>query len=77
MKRTCFDCGCPLLVKNTAREHTDWRTGETFYRCRECAERRVRAVGDVARALHEADFEHLAVELEQVAAAVRAWRETL
>ena len=43
MKRACSDCGRPLLVKNTAREHTDWRTGETLYRCRECAERQLRA----------------------------------
>jgi len=41
MKRTCFDCSRPLLVKDTANEWHDWRTGETRYRCRECAAARV------------------------------------
>jgi RNase P subunit RPR2 len=41
MKRTCADCRRVLLVKDTAREWHDWRTGETRYRCRECATARV------------------------------------
>ena len=42
MKRTCAYCSRPLLVKDTAREHHDWRTDETSYRCRDDAEVRVR-----------------------------------
>jgi len=34
-------------------------------------------VGEVARALQDADFEHLAIELVQVAAVAVAWREAL
>jgi len=41
MKRRCADCSRPLLVKDTAREHHDWRTGQTSYRCRECQAARV------------------------------------
>ena len=44
MKRTCADCGLPLLVKNTGREHHDARTGETSYRCRACVDERVRGL---------------------------------
>ena len=52
MKRTCSDCSSPLLVRNTACERTDWRTGETSYRCRGCAEGRVAAlIGRVRREL--------------------------
>ena len=42
MTLTCADCGGPIWkTKNLAREHTDWRTGTTIYRCRECAAARV------------------------------------
>jgi len=42
MKLTCADCGQRIFkTKNLAREHHDWRTGETSYRCRECADARV------------------------------------
>ena len=44
MKRTCADCARPLFVKDTANEWHDWRTGETRYRCRECADIRVAAL---------------------------------
>ena len=45
MKLTCADCGQRIFkTKNLAREHTDWRTGETSYRCRECVDIRVAAL---------------------------------
>jgi len=37
----------------------------------------VEEVGEVARAVHEGDFDNLAVELVQVAAVAVAWREAL
>jgi len=38
MALICSDCGGRIWkTKNLAREHTDWRTGETSYRCAECA----------------------------------------
>ena len=37
----------------------------------------VEEVGEVARALHDGDFENLAAELVQVAAVAVAWREAL
>lgn len=40
MSRTCSDCGQPLLVKNTAREHFD---GKRYtWRCRACEAERKR-----------------------------------
>ena len=37
----------------------------------------VEEIGEVARALHDADFDNLAEELVQVAAVAVAWREAL
>ena len=44
MKRTCSDCGRQMFKKDVRREHTDWRSGETSYRCRECVDIRVAAL---------------------------------
>jgi DNA-directed RNA polymerase subunit RPC12/RpoP len=42
MTLICSDCGGRIWkTKNLAREWHDWRTGETRYRCRECAAARV------------------------------------
>jgi ssDNA-binding Zn-finger/Zn-ribbon topoisomerase 1 len=39
VKRTCSDCGGPLLAKNMAREHFD---GKVYtWRCRDCSQARV------------------------------------
>ena len=43
MKLPCSDCGKRIWIKDIGREHTDWRTGETFYRCGECVEKQVAA----------------------------------
>ena len=44
MKLTCADCACQIFKKDIGREHHDWRTSETSYRCRECADARVAAL---------------------------------
>ena len=33
-----------MFKKDIGREHHDWRTEETSYRCRECADARVAAL---------------------------------
>jgi len=40
-KRECADCERPVLVKNTARESTNWETGITTYRCKDCQKKRI------------------------------------
>jgi hypothetical protein len=48
MKRTCSDCGLPLLVKNTARDHH--RVGEGYsYRCVACTQKRLHALIEKTR----------------------------
>jgi predicted SprT family Zn-dependent metalloprotease len=49
MKRTCSDCGQPLLVKNTAREHYTMGQGYS-YRCKDCAKKLVAALIERTRA---------------------------
>jgi predicted SprT family Zn-dependent metalloprotease len=42
MTLICSDCGGRIWkTKNLAREHHDWNSGETRYRCRECQAARV------------------------------------
>ena len=50
MGRVCSDCGRPVLVKNTGREHNDLRS--YTYRCKDCVQVRVdKLIEETRRAL--------------------------